>query len=247
MVTPMRLLFLHGAGMSREMWRPQLDALGGEFNVSAIDLPGHGSGLIEPFSFPAAVAAVEEAVAGGPPPVVVGLSLGGYVAMATVAKRPSMAAGLVLTGCSVDYSQGSDRRLARMSAGIIRVSPKWLLRRSNSNFLHRDYPEWAEDMVNAGYSWRGYADALTAATHIDWAQGLRAYDGPVLILNGENDKPHVREAAQLQSRFRDCRVELIMGAGHLANLDRPEDYSEAVRRFALFVAREAPREPRPGA
>jgi pimeloyl-ACP methyl ester carboxylesterase len=233
----MRLLFLHGAGMSREMWRPQLDALGDEFNVSAIDLPGHGSRQSERFSFPAAVAAVEEAVADGPPPVVVGLSLGGYVAMATVAKRPSMAAGLVLTGCSVDYTQGKDRRLARMSAGIIRVSPKWVLRRSNSNFLRRDYPAWAEDMVSAGYSWRGYADALTAATRIDWAQGLSAYDGPMLILNGERDKPHVTEATQLQSRFRDCRVELIMGAGHLANLDRSDDYNEAVRRFASMVDR----------
>ncbi len=242
----MRLLLLHGAGMSREMWHPQLDALGDEFNVSAIDLPGHGSRQSERFSFPAAVAAVEEAAAGVLPPVVIGLSLGGYVAMAMVAKQPSLAAGLVLTGCSVDYSQGRDRRTARMSAGVIRVSPKWLLRRSNSNFLRRDYPAWADDMVSAGYSWRGYADALTAATHADWAQHLNACDGPVLILNGEHDKPHVKEAAQLQSRFRDCRVELIVGAGHLANLDRPEEYSEAVRRFASIVSRQAPRRPRPG-
>lgn len=239
----MRLLFLHGAGMSREMWRPQLDTLGDEFNVSAIDLPGHGSRRSERFSFPAAVAAVEEAVAGGLPPVVVGLSLGGYVAMAAVAKQPSLAAGLVLTGCTVDYSQGRGRRQARMSTGVIWASPKWLLRRSNSNLLRRDYPAWAEDMVTAGYSWRGYADALTAATRIDWAQRLTAYDSPVLILNGEDDKPHVKAATQLQSRFRDCQLELIAGAGHLANLDRPEEYSAAVRHFTSMVDSRAPRKP----
>jgi pimeloyl-ACP methyl ester carboxylesterase len=235
----MRLLFLHGAGMSREMWRPQLDALGDDFDVSAIDLPGHGSRQSERFSFPAALAAVEEAAAGGLAPVVVGLSLGGYVAMATAAKQPSLVAGLVLTGCSVDYSQGGDRRLARLSAGAIWVSPKWLLRRSNSNFLRRDYPAWAEGMVDAGYSWRGYADALAAATRIDWAQYPAGYDSPVLILNGEHDKPHVKGATQLQSRFRDCRVEVIMGAGHLANLDRPKEYSQAVRGFASIVSQRA--------
>lgn len=231
----MRLLFLHGAGMSQEMWRPQLEALGDEFDVSAIDLPGHGSHQNERFSFPAAVAAVEEAAAGHLRPVIVGLSLGGYVAMAAATEQSSLAAGLVLTGCSVDYSHGGNRRLALMSAGTIRISPKWLLLRSNSNFLRRDYPAWAEDMISAGYSWRGYADALVAATRIPWAQCLTAYDSAVLILNGEDDKPHVKEATQLQSRFRDCRVEQIVGAGHLANLDKPEQYTQAVRGFASFV------------
>jgi pimeloyl-ACP methyl ester carboxylesterase len=243
----MRLLFLHGAGMTREMWRPQLDALGTEFDVSAIDLPGHGTRQGERFSFPAAIATVEEAVAGGPAPIVIGLSLGGYVAMATATEQPSLAAGLVLTGCSVDYSQGGNRRLARMSAGAIWVTPKWLLRRSNSNLLRRDYPAWAEGMVSAGYSWRGYADALSAAARIDWAQCLMAYNGPVLILNGEKDKSHVKEAAQLQSGLRDCRVETITGAGHLANLDRPAEYSEAVRGFASIVGQEDQHEPRPPA
>jgi hypothetical protein len=57
------------------------------------------------------------------------------VAIATAAHQPSLPAELVLTGSSVDYSHGKGRRLAPMSAGVIWVSPKWLLRRSNNNFL----------------------------------------------------------------------------------------------------------------
>jgi pimeloyl-ACP methyl ester carboxylesterase len=73
----MRLLFLHGAGLTKAMWRPQLDLLGDEFDATALDLPGHGERASERFSFPAAVAVVEEAIGSESPTILVGLSLGG--------------------------------------------------------------------------------------------------------------------------------------------------------------------------
>ena len=62
---------------------------------------------------------------------------------------------------------------------------------------------------------------------------LAAYPGPTLILNGELDLPLRLIGADLRrappgtaSRVR------LAGATHLANLDRPAAFSEAVRRFA---------------
>src|SRR6266550_2759258 len=99
----MRLLFLHGAGVTRAVWQPQLRELADEFDVSAVDLPGHGDRRGERFSFPTAVGVVEHAVAPETRTLLVGQSLGGYVAIAAATARPDLAAGLVLSGCSVDY------------------------------------------------------------------------------------------------------------------------------------------------
>jgi pimeloyl-ACP methyl ester carboxylesterase len=228
----MRLLFLHGAGLSKAMWRPQLDALAGEFDAAAVDLPGHGERASERFSFPAAVAVVEDAVGSGSPAVLVGLSLGGYVAMMTARERPALASGLVLTGCSVDYSRGAQRFVAFVGEIFQRLWPKRLLRSAQSAAFRREYAEWAEDLIAGGNYWRGYADALHEARRIRWHGCLASYEGQVLVLNGEKDTPHVRAQARLLKGVRHGGAELVAGAGHLANLDRAEEYSQAVQRFA---------------
>jgi pimeloyl-ACP methyl ester carboxylesterase len=228
----MRLLFLHGGGLTKAMWRPQLDALGDEFDVAAVDLPGHGERASERFSFPAAVAVVEETVGSSSPAVLVGLSLGGYAAMATTRERPDLASGLVLTGCSVDYSRGGQRFVALAAEGFHRVWPKRLLRSAQGAAFRRDYEPWAEEIIGAGHFWRGYADALREARRIRWHGCLASYEGSVLVLNGEKDTPHVRAQAKLLDGVEHGRAELVPGAAHLANLDRPEEYTESVRRFA---------------
>ena len=65
---------------------------------------------------------------------------------------------------------------------------------------------------------------------------LAAYPGPVLLLNGELD-PLFRLGAKGFARdARDVRRVRLAGATHLANLDRPEAFSLAVRRFAEGLA-----------
>src|SRR5262249_43582833 len=177
----MRLLFLHGAGLSKAMWRPQLDALAGEFDPTAIDLPGHGERAAERFSFPAALELVEKTIGNESPTVIVGLSLGGYVATLVGSERPQLAAGLVLTGSSVDYSRGGQRFVAFVGEVFQRAWPKRMLRNAQRAAFKRDYPDWADELDAGGSSWRGYADALRAARRIHWGGRLDSYDGNVLV------------------------------------------------------------------
>jgi pimeloyl-ACP methyl ester carboxylesterase len=228
-------VFLHGAGMSSAMWRPQLDALSGELDAGAEDLPGHGSRSGERFSFPVSLEAVRRAVGTEGPAVLVGLSLGGYVAIAAAAREPSLVSGLVLTGCSVDYSRRGHRLVAWTGEAFQRVWPKRMLREAQRAAFERRYPDLADDLV-ADHSWRGYADALRAARRIHWYECASAARQPVLVLNGSLDKPHVRAQAELLAHLREGRAQLIEGAGHLANLDRPEAYTAAVRSFARMAS-----------
>lgn len=223
----MRLLFLHGAGLTAAMWKPQLDALRERYDVAAFDLPGHGTRAGERFSFPAASAAVEEAVGSGGRALLVGLSLGGYVAITVAAERPELTSGLVLTGSSVDYSRFGDRIVAGTGELFQRVWPKRMLRRAQQSAFERRYADVPE-IAQADQFWRGYADALRAARKIHWHGKLEGYERPVLVLNGSLDKPHVRDQDKILRGARDGRALVIERAGHLANLDRPEEYTAAV-------------------
>lgn len=57
------VVFVHGAGISRQMWRPQLEGLSGEFRVVAFDLPGHGTLAERRFEFDGAVERLADVVA----------------------------------------------------------------------------------------------------------------------------------------------------------------------------------------
>jgi pimeloyl-ACP methyl ester carboxylesterase len=213
------------------MWAPQLAALEGEYEVAAIDLPGHGPRADERFSFPRARAAVEAAVGEDGPALLIGLSLGGYVAVTLGAERPELTNGLILTGCSVDYSRSGDRLVAVTGEMFQRAWPKRMLRQAQRSTFKRKYASVPE-LAEAEHYARGYADALRAARKVHWHGKLAGYDRPVLVLNGSLDKPHVRDAGKLLEGVRDGRSEVIDGAGHLANLDRPDAYTDAVRAHA---------------
>jgi pimeloyl-ACP methyl ester carboxylesterase len=99
------IVFVHGAGLSWRMWLPQLRALSDEYRLFAPDLPGHGRRANGSFSFDVAVRVLDD-IPGDEtdkPALVVGQSLGGYVAVEYAARRPARVAGLVLSGASADY------------------------------------------------------------------------------------------------------------------------------------------------
>ena len=78
------IVLVHGVSWTRKMWIPQLEALSDEFRVIAIDLSGHGVLHEQLFQLKAAVQAVMESLRQQTDDrtLIVGLSLGGCVAMA---------------------------------------------------------------------------------------------------------------------------------------------------------------------
>jgi pimeloyl-ACP methyl ester carboxylesterase len=55
---------------------------------------------------------------------------------------------------------------------------------------------------------------------------------PALVLTGELDAPsRIRSAERLSAALPRAELAVIKGAGHLPNLDRPNEYSEVCRGF----------------
>jgi pimeloyl-ACP methyl ester carboxylesterase len=227
------IVFVHGTRLSRSMWRPQMEALRDAYRVIALDLPGHGALADRPFTVAAAsdhVARVIEEAAGGRA-VVVGLSLGGYVAMDLAARRPELVRGLVLSGATAEP-------VGRLAAPFLALA--WVMERFDGPALEavnawffraRFAPAIAEPIVAGGFWSAGGAQALRAIVGERFAPRLAAYPGPTLIVNGDLDPLFRLTVKRFAGPARDRRRVRLRGATHLANLDRPRAFSLAIRRF----------------
>lgn len=229
------IVFVHGTRLTRAVWTPQHDALSDEFRTISLDLPGHGARADETFSLEGAAdllaATIREQAADGRA-VVVGLSLGGYVAMTLAARQPALIRGLVIAGASADPEGLRSLPFRALAIAMARFGGPRMDGISAWFFRNRFPPEIAEPIVAGGFWSVAGARAMHTLYGRRFARELAAYPGPALILNGELDlffratAPGFAAAAGGPPRGR------LAGALHLSNLDRPAAFNGAVRAFA---------------
>jgi pimeloyl-ACP methyl ester carboxylesterase len=229
------IVFVHGTRLTRAAWAAQLDELGDEFRAIAVDLPGHGTRADQPFTLDGAAdvvaATIREQAADGRA-VVVGLSLGGYVAMVLAAREPERVRGLVLAGATAEPVGIRSVAYRALAAVMDRVDGPGF-ERLNGWFFRVRYPaRIAEPIVAGGFWSKGGSHALRALFGQRFRPRLAAYPGPTLILNGEWDLLFRLSAGSFAAAAQDARRVRLAGALHLSNLDRPAAFNDAVRRFA---------------
>ena len=227
------IVFVHGTRLTRAVWRAQMDDLRNTYRVVALDLPGHGTLADRPFTISDAADELARAIETewGGHAVVVGLSLGGYVAMELAARRPELVRGLVLSGATAE------------PVGILAtpyLALAWFMDRFdgpaldalNAWFFRARFGRPIADPIVAGGFWSaGGAEALRDLVGQRFIPRLAAYPGPTLILNGELDVLFRLTVDRFERAAQDARRVRLRGATHLANMDRPGAFSLAVRRF----------------
>ena len=234
------IVLVHGSVVTRKIWLPQLRGLSDAYRVLAPDLPGHGEAADVPFTCGSAVGRLDDFIqqhANGRA-LVVGLSLGGYVAVELAAAHPRRVAGLVLSGSSVNFVGALGVYLKAVSA-LMRLG--WLsmsVAKAEAR-TRRMFPPALADVADAQMKAGVYPEALGSSfaelAGRDFTAVLRAYAGPSLILNGEDDRAARRGEAAFASAQRQRRTAVVPGAGHACNLDRPDAYNQAVRDFAASI------------
>jgi pimeloyl-ACP methyl ester carboxylesterase len=234
------IVLVHGSVVTRKMWLPQLRGLSDAYRMIAPDLPGHGERAHERFTFAAASGALTELIDGavGGRALVVGSSLGGYVAIDLAYRSPAQVAGLVISGASRNL-MGAVGLYLRIVGGVMRRG--WLKQsreraeKRTRQLFSPALADVAEAQIQAGVYPESLGPAFAEMAGRDFQLLLADYPGPTLILNGERDAGPRAGAARFARAARQAEVATIPGAGHACSLDQPEAFNRAVRAFAEKV------------
>lgn len=222
---------MHGTRMTRAQWEPYA-ALLPEAEVVAPDLPGHGSRSGERFTREGALATVDEAVATaghGRPVVLVGHSLGGYLAMLWAARHPRRPAALVLVGASA-VPTGPGARLYRWFAAALlpRVGHDRMARGVNAVMRRLGVRGEAAAALPGGEAYAATEAAWQLVMDECRPALLAGLECPVVLVNGQRDQMrlHVR---RYERACRQPRVVTVPRATHLLPLTHPEALARVLR------------------
>ncbi len=203
------VVFVHGLSTSSAIWAHQVEVLTRlGHDCLTVDLPGHGRRADERFTLDGALDAIDEAVGGLPaPPLLVGLSLGGYASLAYAARHDGAVAGVFLSGCSTEIKGWPLRGYRRVSPAVARV------------------------MRKATDTWHVVTDMLSALHGYSSLTDLRRLSGPVPVwfVNGRWDVLRFGERRLVAAR-PGARLTVVKGAGHDVNTHAPTAFTAALVR-----------------
>jgi len=239
------LLLLHAFPVDARMWRPQLEALDG-VPIAAPNHPGFGGIGSVPdvmtmeLAAANALRALDDAVIDRA--VVCGLSMGGYVALELWRRSRERVAGFVFadTRAGADTEEGAANR--RALAARLRAEGTDFFADGPPGLLGEEASAETRAFVRSIIADQP-AEAIAAASlgmaeRPDSTPDLPGIDVPTLVITGSLDTlipPAV--TAEMAERIPGARLELLEGAGHLSNLERPEEFtrllSEHLERAGL--------------
>ncbi|MEV7550426.1 alpha/beta hydrolase [Amycolatopsis sp. NPDC089917] len=216
------VVFIHGIRLSGAAWSEQLGLLG--HPAKAIDLPGHGSRRGERFTLDGAVDAVAGAI--DEPALVVGHSLGGYVATAAAARHPESVAGLVVAGSTYLPGKTLDVLFGLAHRLLTRLPDRGegLSRRQFRTALP---PKLAEAVIGGGIATEVIPDVADALCRFDVLAVLATYPGPTWLINGSRDHFRRHERSFLDA-CADGRLVTVPNAGHYLPMARGREFAQLV-------------------
>lgn len=248
------LVFLHAFPLNRTMWVEQEQALSSRFRVITIDLRGHGEsdaplwrytldqaaddviGLLDHLSIRQTV--------------FVGLSMGGYILFALYRQYADRVRGLVLanTRAQADTLEGKEGRF-QMAQTAYKNGPSAIADIMIPKLLSPATIQTKPDLVGRvramieGNQISGIAgDLMAMAERPDSISLLNQITCPTQIIVGEVDLPTPPSDAKLMAeRIPGARLTILPKAGHLSNLEQPDQFNKTIRTFVSEVTREASR------
>lgn len=225
------VVFVHGIRTSATMWRAQLEALAAAgVPARAIDLPGHGSRMAEPFTLEEAFASIDRAVreaALDGEVLLVGHSMGGLLCTEYAgAAAPPPIAGLIAASCTA-LPRGFALRLYRFLARRFDSLPDrgiWLTQR----VLAATLPENTRaDFGAGGYAFDAQDVALRHLSSLELLRALGRIRVPVWFVNGQYDQLRLHE--RLFARvLPDAELIVIPRTSHLVSAMRPAAFNAVI-------------------
>ncbi len=230
------LIFIHGAALSKGLWRFQVEGLSDIANTVALDLPGHKDSSGEAFDSIAGYAAsVMDFIASirASRPILCGLSMGGAIAQELLIAHPDFfRAGILMhTGARLKVLPFVFETIQKDYASYFDLALEFTLSRKSDKSRMKEILSEITVMAPEVALKDFYAcDAF------DRMNDLVRIKPPVLVVAGGEDKlTPLRYAEYLNQNIKDCRMMTIPETGHLSPLEKPNTVNQAIRDFLISL------------
>ncbi|MGH9754565.1 MAG: alpha/beta fold hydrolase [Blastocatellia bacterium] len=233
------LVLIHGGQMDRRMWDIQFDVFAKRFRVVRYDVRGYGKSdaPAKGFSHEDDLYSLLKFLRVDKVSIV-GLSLGGRIAVDFALKYPQMVDALVLAGPGLSGYRFEDRSgwaivEAARDEGFARATEMWL-----------KHPYMAPAMQNPAISQK--IRQITTENAHNWLENplferdlkppaikrLSEIRSPTLIIVGELDVPDIQKIADtLTTGIAGAKKQVIRKAGHIVNMEKPEEFNQVALDF----------------
>lgn len=239
------ILLAHGFPLDHTMWQGQIDELSKTHRVIAPDLRGFGasqviSGTTTMEQFADDLAALLDALQITQPIVFCGLSMGGYVAWQFWRRHAARLKGLVLcdTKSKADTSEAAAGRM-KMVDHVLRAGAEVVAEAMPAKLFAPATYEKSPQVVAriketiGRTAPEGIAAALRGmAVRPDMSGELRYIKVPALVVVGQHDSiSPVEEMRDIANALPDSHFVVIPDAGHMAPLEEPARFNEALQAY----------------
>lgn len=236
---PPPAVLLHGLGTDRRLWLYQVPAFCGRVPTLLVDLRGHGRSSAPAGEWTVADMARDVVrllrYLGAEKAHLVGLSLGGMVAQQFALDYPYATASLVLAD-TIAGAPPDGRPLLRDAQAFIEGHS---MRQVAEARIPTAFSETVDPVMRGHLVEQvalddkaAYERAARAAFSFDVRERLGEIAAPTLVVVGEADRTFpIAWMEDLAGRIRGARLARLAGAGHISNMERPQEFNRAVLDF----------------
>jgi pimeloyl-ACP methyl ester carboxylesterase len=202
-----RVVLIHAFPLDDRMWDPQIEALEDE-DVYVPYLYGLGGNSVDGWAEHVLERTEGELL-------VVGASLGGYVALAMARISPDRVRSLLLAGARATPDPPERRELRDDMIKVVQAE---------------GIEGWNRDFSPPGPSDRETDELVRGIEALrdrrDATEVVTGFEGPLVVVVGDQDEIlPVEEARQIAESAPHGRLEVVEGAGHLVSVEAPERFN----------------------
>lgn len=235
------LVFVHGLGSSGQDWRKQVEAFADRYRIIAFDVRGHGqSDKPEgPYSIPlfaadtAALLRALDAV----PATVVGLSMGGMIALQLAVDAPEVVRRLVVVNSMPEAKLDSlhdrwiywsrwlaSRVFGMRTTGRI-IANRIFVKPEQGTLRHQFIERWAANDKQA------YLATIDAIAGWSVVERLGDVTCPTLIVAADADYTSVAAKREYAAQIPNAKLVVINDSHHATPVERPQAFNHALDAF----------------
>ena len=238
------LIFIHGFPFSQAMWAPQVEYFRSKYRIVTYDIRGHGSSpvsdgqyTIEYFVDDLLELLDDLKIKKG---VLIGLSMGGYIALRTMERFPERVKALVLcdTKSEQDTNQAKINRFRLIKevkeTGSVKFASEFVktIFAPHTFINNPELIEKVEDIIAHNSPFGIAGTMLALASRTDMTSSLVSIKVPTLIMTGEHDAltpPAIGKA--MQQRIPGSEFTIIPNAAHMSNLENQQEFNKRLETF----------------